>query len=296
MTCRRPGRSRRDSRKARCTTCRLSVRGTACGACRTARPLKSGREQMGRCWPRRPFRERRSGNRRAEQKGKRHLILIDASGAGHRSLSQDVDVRGAAAWSPDGKQIVTGGNDAQGPGLFLVPVDGGAPRRIGSGPAFDPAWSPTEDLILYIGQQGAGAPLLAVRSTGETVPFPAIRIPFGGGGRVRFLPDGKSLVHVQGTVGAQDFWLLDLATGKSRQLTRLSSPGEHVHVRRHAGRPADRVRSPATELQPPPDRSPEVSTRAAKQRGPQPAPVCGAGRSRGGAGPRGPKKRERAAA
>jgi dipeptidyl aminopeptidase/acylaminoacyl peptidase len=38
-------------------------------------------------------------------------------------------------WSPDGKSIVTGGNDPKGAGLFKVPVDGGTPVRLVSAPA-----------------------------------------------------------------------------------------------------------------------------------------------------------------
>jgi Tol biopolymer transport system component len=38
---------------------------------------------------------------------------------------------------------------------------------------------------------------------------------------VRFSPDGKSLIYTQGLLASQDFWLLDLASMKSRSPTRL---------------------------------------------------------------------------
>ena len=158
------------------------------------------------------------------RQGKRHLLLVSADGASNRPLSEDVDIHGGSSWSADGKWIVTGGNDAGGPGLFLVPADGGAPRKILNGPAFDPVWSPTDDLILYTGQQGAGAPLLATRADGIRVDFAPIRIGFGGGGRVRFLPDGKSIVYTRRSGIAMDFWLMDLATRTPRPLTQFSSP------------------------------------------------------------------------
>jgi Tol biopolymer transport system component len=44
-----------------------------------------------------------------------------------------------------------------------------------------------------------------------------------GGERVRFLPDGKSLIYMHGETLSQDFFLLDLATKKTRQLTRLNN-------------------------------------------------------------------------
>ncbi|HTM48926.1 MAG TPA: protein kinase [Bryobacteraceae bacterium] len=156
--------------------------------------------------------------------GKMHLTLVSADGADHDSLAEAVEIKGGSAWSPDGKWIVTGGNDAQGAGLFKIPVAGGQAVRLVNGPAFDPVWSPTQDVIVYTGEQMARAPLMAVRSDGRPLKFPAIRVPFGGGGRARFLPNGK-LLYVQGhPVGALEFWLLDLATGKSRQLAKLQNP------------------------------------------------------------------------
>jgi len=44
------------------------------------------------------------------------------------------------------------------------------------------------------------------------------------GERMRFLPDGSGLVYLKGEHKSADFWLLDLATMKSRQLTRFA-PG-----------------------------------------------------------------------
>ncbi len=36
------------------------------------------------------------------------------------------------------------------------------------------------------------------------------------------MPDGKGLIYMQGATPWQDFWFLDLATLKTRQLTRLN--------------------------------------------------------------------------
>lgn len=158
------------------------------------------------------------------KQGKQHLTLVSAGGADHRSVAEHIDVRGTPAWSPEATWIVTGGIDAQGHGLFKIPVDGGTPIRLADGPAFDPVWSPDGRVIVYAGQQRATAPLLAVRPDGSSVSLPTIQVPSGGGGRSRFLPSGK-LVYMQGAVGTLEFWLLDLTTNKTRQLARLSNPG-----------------------------------------------------------------------
>ena len=53
--------------------------------------------------------------------------------------------------------------------------------------------------------------------------FPDVSVAPGGGGRARFLPGGKALIYVLGGPGRQDFWLLDLTTGRSRQITQLAN-------------------------------------------------------------------------
>ena len=100
-------------------------------------------------------------------------------------------------------------------------MDGGSPERIADGEALNPVWSPDGNLIVYAGTQvNVVAPLLAVRPDGEPVEMPEIAV-FRAGERMRFLPDGSGLVYMKGQSFSQDFWLLDLATMKSRRLTQF---------------------------------------------------------------------------
>ncbi len=157
--------------------------------------------------------------------GKQQMHIMSADGTGLRPLSSDVDVRGTASWSPDGKWIVVAGGDPSGLGLFKLPVDGGLPVRIATGPFLDPVWSPKGDLIVYCGTQVFTlTPLLAVHPDGAPVKLPDIRVQRDGE-RVRFLPDGTGLVYMLGdTLSEQDFWLLDVRRMQSRRLTRLNNP------------------------------------------------------------------------
>ena len=110
-----------------------------------------------------------------------------------------------------------------GDGLFKVPVDGGPAIRIAKGQALDPVWSPDGSTIVYAGPNvGSQSPLLAVKPDGSPVALPAIQVRReGGGSRIRFMPDSRKLVYMQGVVISQDFWLLDLDTGQRRQLTKF---------------------------------------------------------------------------
>jgi Tol biopolymer transport system component len=157
------------------------------------------------------------------------ITIVSADGADRQPLTEAVDVRGTSAWSPDGRTLVTGGSDSHGQGLFRIPVGGGEAVRLMSGPAVDPVFSPDGTLIVYLGEQSARAPLLAMRPDGAEVKLadPPIRLVTGGRGLFRFLPDGTGVVYVLSEEdGAQNFWLLDVATNRPpRQLTRLSSAG-----------------------------------------------------------------------
>ncbi len=154
--------------------------------------------------------------------GKLRLHVISVDGAGiQQPVTEMIDVRGAASWSPDGTWIVTGGIDSRGLGLFKVPVGGGEPTRLVDGPAYNPVWSPDGNVILYSGANvGPLAPLRAVRPDGIPFDLPAIQLRIEGE-RYRFLPNGD-VIYMQGFLPSQDFWLLDLNTKKSRALTRLS--------------------------------------------------------------------------
>jgi Tol biopolymer transport system component len=168
------------------------------------------------------------------QQGRRRLAVMSSDGTDSRTLAATIDIRGVegqgvADWSPDGTWIVTGGDDGQGPGLFKIPVDGGAPVRLVADEAVSPVWSPNGDLIVYavpFGNAGGRNVLHAVRPDGTAVKMPEVFVRRGGAHR--FLRNGAGLVYL-GSIESKDFWLLDLGTNKLRQLTDLSDRGYLTH-------------------------------------------------------------------
>ncbi len=134
---------------------------------------------------------------------------MNQDGQGSQILAVSLDVQGAPDWSPDGRWIAAGGRDAGGTGLFVIPVDGGTPRRLVSDLATDPVWSPNGDFIVYAGPfsggtataRKAGAPLQAVRPDGTNYDLPLVLGQTGapedlrvGPGNYRFL-DQTHLVY-----------------------------------------------------------------------------------------------------
>jgi hypothetical protein len=121
--------------------------------------------------------------------------------------------------------------------------------RIVAGTAINPVWSADGNLIVYAGAGAAAySQLLAVRRDGAPVQLPAIQTRRGDGERARFLPGGKALVYMQGLHPSQDFWLLDLSTYKTRQLTRLDNLAAMRSFDITPRRKADCVRPPEGQL------------------------------------------------
>ncbi|MEP6783981.1 MAG: DNA-binding protein [Acidobacteriota bacterium] len=158
------------------------------------------------------------------KQGRGTLHVMTANGTGVRTLAETLDVSGVPSWSPDGRWIVVTADQGQGPSLFKVPMDGGALVPLVNALASNPVWSPDGKLIVYTGPQiSLGLPIKAVNPDGQSVPFPNLSLRIGGE-RHRFMPDGKGLVFVRGPWMKEAFYLLDLATGKERQLSDLK-PG-----------------------------------------------------------------------
>jgi len=160
------------------------------------------------------------------QAGTRMRVMA-ADGTNVRELASSFEARGAPSLSPDGKWIAVTATEEKANPLFKVPVDGGTPVRLVAGVdsvISNPVWSPDGHFILYSEGRGSATVLLrGVTPDGHPYPLPEIWVG-NTGDRYRFLPDGKSLVISKGALWTQNFALLDLATGRVRDLTHLNRP------------------------------------------------------------------------
>jgi len=149
------------------------------------------------------------------------LHMMAADGTGARRIAESLDVRDAPSWSPDGRWIAVVASEGKEQPLFKIPVDGGAPVRLVGGNNYDPVWSPDGRFIAYSEHHGGPRyQLKGITPEKQQFPLPEVTVA-AGGNRYRFLPNGKALALIQGHYRNQDFWLLDLVTGKLRQITKL---------------------------------------------------------------------------
>ena len=191
------------------------------------------------------------------KEGKLQLALVSLDGADSpRSLAEGIDVRGTPAWSRNGESLVTGGRDAQGPGLFIITVRDGRYSRLADGPAFDPVWSPTEDLIVYPVSNRRSHPCWRCALTRVKWSFRPFRSPSVAAAARDFFPTARA-------------WCICVVPSGSRTSISSTSPQadpsahapvkpcDHIRLRHHARRYAHRLRPCPRELRYPPDRSAE---------------------------------------
>jgi Tol biopolymer transport system component len=159
------------------------------------------------------------------KQGRAALYVVNANGTGLTTLATSIEVQSAASWSPDGKWVAVAANQGEGTRVFKVPLDGGPPVRLRNTLSFNPVWSPDDRFIVYSEQRAGGSfDVRTMTPDGAPIVVPAVtslgsRIPMAFGTPYRFMPDGRSLVTLQGTAPNQNFFCLDLGTGEQRQLT-----------------------------------------------------------------------------
>jgi Tol biopolymer transport system component len=162
----------------------------------------------------------------AKRDGVARAYVGNADGTGMRALATGLQVRGSPAWSPDGKWLAISVDSAEGVRLYKFPVDGGEPVRLTDHHAMDPTWSPQGGFIVYAGEQvGPLFGLVAVTADGQPHALPSILLPRGAG-RTVFFPSTDAaprLLVRKGDLQTTEFWEIDLATSKERQLSRFGT-------------------------------------------------------------------------
>jgi Tol biopolymer transport system component/DNA-binding winged helix-turn-helix (wHTH) protein len=162
-----------------------------------------------------------------QRRGRTGLYVMNVDGSGMQRLAEELDVRGAPAWSPEGNWIAIGAMSGGTPRLFKIPVAGGAPVALGEGFALDPVWSPSGSFIVFSAADvGTNFSVGAVNADGTPHELPSL-ILSRGSRRFDFLGEGQ-LVVLKGDLSHKELWTVDLLSGEERRLTELG-PGPLIH-------------------------------------------------------------------
>ena len=156
-----------------------------------------------------------------QRRGRTQLYVMNADGSGTRRIAEELDVRGAPAWSPDGQWLAVAANRDGEPRLFKIPVGGGTPVLLVKEYSIDPIWAPSGQFLVYSGADvGTTFSVKAVSADGAPRMLPSL-ILTRGARRLAFLGGEDALVIMKGDITHKEFWIVDLKTGRERQLTNL---------------------------------------------------------------------------
>jgi Tol biopolymer transport system component len=130
-------------------------------------------------------------------------------------------VRGAPAWSPDGQWLAVAADRGGEPQLVKIPAGGGTPIPLVKEYSIDPIWAPSGKFLVYSGADvGTTFSVKAVNADATPHQLPNL-ILTRGARRLAFVGGDAVLLFLKGDISHKEFWLVDLETGRERQLTNL---------------------------------------------------------------------------
>ena len=159
------------------------------------------------------------------------LWRVPIEGGTALPLASPEGTEGMPRFSPSGDEVAFMGNYGGGRDIYVVPVEGGLPRRVTHHPTSERLsdWTPDGELVFSARGMGGVPRAERVYTVGaeggmpEAMPMPygANAAVHGDGEWVAYTPnqrDGRTWKRYRGGM-ASDIWLLNRKTGESRRVT-----------------------------------------------------------------------------
>jgi len=156
------------------------------------------------------------------KQGERTLLYtMDSDGSRVHVVADSLMLLGAPAWEPDGRSVTSAVDEDGVPQLWRIPIDGGPPVRIVPGYAAGPVWSPDGRFVIFTGPDiGTKFSIEAAAVEGGEHALPPLTLTRGAR-HLAVLPDGRTLLFLQGEIEHKELWKVDLDSGALQQLTHL---------------------------------------------------------------------------
>jgi Tol biopolymer transport system component len=155
------------------------------------------------------------------QRSQTLLYAMGSDGSRAHVVSDSLDLRGAPAWAPDGRSIISAADQNGVPHLFRVPLEGNTPTSFIDAYSVDPTWSPDGQFVIYSGPDiGTKFAVKAVTAESTAHPLPELLLTRGAR-HLALLSGGRKMVFLQGEIQHKNLWMVDLETGAMQQLTHM---------------------------------------------------------------------------
>ncbi|MEO7712201.1 MAG: peptidase S9, partial [Gemmatimonadaceae bacterium] len=172
----------------------------------------------------------------AQSEGNHEIAILDVASTNieQRLRVPNIGAISNVAWSPDGKTIAFSGQSGGLSDLYLIDRAAGSVRQLTSDRHADiqPTWSPDGRTIAFSTDRGAQTDFTTMTFSPlqlGTIDIATGRIsvfsPFARGKHLnpQFSPDGLSLFFISDQDGFADIYRLQLASGATSRVTRLST-------------------------------------------------------------------------
>ena len=155
------------------------------------------------------------------------LFVSDLDGSGARVLTDGTGVVWGARWSPDGRRIAFGDNDASRVlQIYVMNADGSGRRQVtrfapADGSAQMPAWSADgARLAVQSGAKGTPAHIWTVDAATGVAQKLASHADAYNDEVPAWFPDGKRIAFQSNRTGAMEVWVMGSDGSGQRQVTR----------------------------------------------------------------------------